>query len=122
MSLLPMMIMMGAAAANADKLKGLIQQVTTVAVQSEVNEISKMIVLDNITGSTLPKAEEFEAYLRANMRVPASNSAHKRDVSKDRWQHTYRVEYPGPNQVKVSSAGPDGVFDTPDDIYSVREL
>ncbi len=42
-------------------------------------------------------------------------------VPKDPWQHEYLYEYPGrnnPTSYDLSSAGPDGIFGTEDDITS----
>lgn len=123
-TLMPMLIMSIAAAANSDKLKKMIEQVTNVAVQTEVNEITKMIVLDHIGGDPLPVPEEFAEYLRTHMRIQNQTKLQgpARDLGTDRWRTPYRVDYPQEVQVRVTSAGPDKQFDTSDDIYSVRQL
>ncbi len=119
-----MLIMSIAAAANSGKLKKMIEQVTNVSVQTEVNEITKMIVLDHIGGEALPVPEEFADYLRTHMRIQNQTNLQgpSRDLGTDRWRTTYRVDYPQEAQVRVTSAGPDKQFDTSDDIYSIRQL
>ena len=38
----------------------------------------------------------------------------------DPWGTSYRVDYPAPDSIRVTSAGPDRKFDTGDDIQSVH--
>ena len=123
-NLLPLMIMLAGVAMNAEKIQGLIGYSRNVAVQAEVNSITHLIVLDTINGETPPAPEDFGKYLKSNLRVPASKQENvlARDVSKDPFGRPYRIEYPTPAQVKVTSAGQDGIFGTADDVYSLRDL
>ena len=116
---IPILLMFGAAAVSKDKLLPLLDYTRVVAVQSEVNELSKMLVLDHVAApDQMPKPEEFSDYVRRSMKTQKEIS---RDTSQDFWNTAYRVEYFG-NTVRVSSAGPDRQFTTSDDIYSTREL
>jgi len=123
------MIILAGTAANLDKFKALLHYTQNVAVQAELNEITKMIILDKISGDALPTADQFPDYLRKNMRVPTSSSYGNatqaaqlaRDVSKDQFGTPYRLTY-ADNKVRVTSAAFDLTFDTSDDIYSEREL
>lgn len=123
--MLPLLIILAGSAANIDKIKAFVNYAQNVSVQAEVNEITKMMVLDQLTGDRLPdNAEQFAEYLRKNMRVAAtkaSENGQARDVTKDQYGTAYRVSYPG-NKVRVTSAGLDVTFETSDDIYSERIL
>ena len=114
------MIMMAGMAANSGKVKDLIYKTQTVAVQFECNEIVKLLVLEQIGGEKLPSQDTFADYLRKNMRVP-SQSGNTRDLSRDQWGTPYQVDY-SDYSIKVSSAGPDKVFETSDDVYSKQKL
>jgi hypothetical protein len=119
--LLPLMIMTTGVVANADKIKAIIGHTKTVAIQSEVNEITHLLVLDQISGEKLPATpDEFAEYLRKNMRIKGQIAdEHTRDPSKDQFGTPYRLAYVN-GGVTVTSAGPDLQFDTTDDIYSSR--
>jgi hypothetical protein len=120
---LPLLIMTTGVVANADKIKSILGHTTTVAVQAEVNEISHLIVLDQISGEKLPGTpQEVVEYLRKNMRVKGQIASETtRDPSKDQFGVEYHVTY-GEGSVIVTSAGPDKTFDTSDDVYSKRNL
>lgn len=123
-SMLPLLIVLAGTAANMDKIKAFINYAQNVAVQAELNEITKMMVLDKITGDQLPTPDQFPDYLRKNMRVAATKAnetGQGRDVTKDQYGTPYRLTYTD-TKVRVTSAGLDVTFDTSDDIYSEREL
>jgi hypothetical protein len=123
MKALPLLIMTTGVMANADRIKGILSHTSTIAVQSEVNEITHLLVLDQISGENLPRTpEEFAVYLKKNMRIKGQAAGDTgRDVSKDPFGTEYRLTYED-GGVKVTSAGPDKTFDTPDDVYSKRSL
>lgn len=115
--LIPLATIVGGAAASSPKLKAQIAKVmqTTevVATQQEISEISKMVYIDTIDG-THPRVENFESYLKTNMRT---TNGTQRDTSKDQWGQAYRLAYSRlRNELVVSSAGPDQQHDTADDI------
>lgn len=120
--LMPLLIVVAGTAANVDKLKSLIGYSKRVAVQSELHEITKMMVLDRISGSDLPRPEDFGGYLKTNMRLQKTKEGLTRDASKDQFGFEYKVEYTRENHVRVTSAGADGKFGTTDDLYSDRGL
>ena len=55
---IPLMVMAAGASQNKQQLQVLIDYVRGVAVQVEVNEIAKMIMLDKISGDKLPTPEQ----------------------------------------------------------------
>lgn len=50
--------------------------------------------------------------------TPMSDDVQKMIGKKDAWGNAYRIDEEGPEVPKISSAGPDGVHDTEDDIHS----
>lgn len=115
--LIPMMIMAAGATKGTQALQPLINQTKIVATQTEVNEISKMLVLDMIEGKP-PAPENFGAYLREHMRAPEEA---KRDLAKDIFGGEYRYDITN-NMLRVTSPGPDVALGTADDIYVTRKL
>jgi len=97
----------------------MIGQVTNIAVQAELNEITKLILLDKTVGEPLPQPKEFSEYLRKNMTASSSKANARPDLALDQFGTPYVVSYP-PDRVRVTSAGADLTFDTSDDIYSER--
>jgi hypothetical protein len=117
--IIPLLILLGGSKEAIERFKPLLSYTETVAVQTEVNEITKMLVLDHISApDTFPTPESFPEYLRQNMRVKKEI---ERDVSNDFWGTPYRLERSG-NDIRVRSAGPDKAYETADDIYTTREL
>lgn len=118
--LLPLTIAVVGVTKNADKIKSMVEQFKTPAIQTEMSNICKVIHLDSIDG-TVPDAdpEIFAAYIRKN--IVAQKNDIKRDFSKDFWGTVYRLELK--NRVAtVVSAGPDKNFDTIDDIRASTDL
>lgn len=121
-NLIPLMILAAGVTANADKLKSLIGYSKTIAVQAELHEISKMIILDHVGGVELPTPETFPQYLRENMRPQKAKNGIKRDLSSDQWGTEYHYQYDSArNRIRVISAGADFKFGTADDLYSERD-
>ena len=115
--LLPLITVVGGAAASSPNLKAqiakVIQSTKVIATQQEVSDIAKMVYLDTVDG-TQPKPEEFATYLKNGMR---SANGIKRDNSRDQWGQVYTLAYDKTRrELVVTSAGPDGSFDTADDI------
>lgn len=81
----------------------------------ELSEISKMVTLDEAVGES-PQPRNFRAYLRNHLRV---RDASRTDPSKDVWGTPYlmvvRQEEEGVT-THVTSAGPDQLFGTQDDL------
>lgn len=117
MKLLPIVTVAGGAAASSPKLKAqltkVIQSTKVVATQQEVSDIAKLVYLDSVDG-TAPKPEAFSSYLQNHMRGANGST---RNNSKDQWDQPYRLTYDQTrHELLISSAGPDGAFDTNDDI------
>lgn len=115
--LLPLVTVIGGAAASSPKLKAeiakVVQSTQVIATQQEISDISKMVYLDSIDG-TQPKPEEFSSYIKARLRTKDGMT---RDTSKDQWEQPYRLTYSRQRQeLVVTSAGPDQRYDTEDDI------
>ena len=118
--LLPLTIAVVGVTKNADKIKRMVDQFKTPAIQVEMSNICKVIHLDSIDG-TIPDTdpEIFAAYIRRN--IMAQKSDVTRDFSKDFWGTQYRLEVK--NRVAtVVSAGPDKSFDTKDDVRASTDL
>lgn len=115
--LLPIVTVVGGAAASSPNVKAQIAKVmqTTkvIATQYEVSDIAKMVYIETVNGSH-PKPEEFTKYLRANMRGTNGSS---RDYALDQWGQPYKLAYSkSRKELVVTSAGPDENFETADDI------
>jgi hypothetical protein len=95
-----------------EKIVSLADVVATVAVQQEASQIVEMIYLDTLD-DTAPTPQNFSAYLRKNMVMKIGRG--QRDFSKDFWGVPYRLERAN-GKLIVTSAGPDGIFGTADDI------
>lgn len=118
--LLPLTIAVVGVTKNADKIKRMVDQFKTPAIQVEMSNICKVIHLDSIDG-TIPDTdpEIFAAYIRRN--IIAQKNDVTRDFSKDFWGTQYRLEVK--NRVAtVVSAGPDKAFDTKDDVRASTDL
>lgn len=119
---LPAIMLSAGVAMNSPKVKNLLNYVKVVATQSEVNNITQILSLEWITDEKLPTdPEHFADYVRKIMRVPASSGGVPRDTSKDIWGTPYQLIIDG-QTIKVNSGGPDGEYDTDDDVYSKRAL
>ena len=118
--LLPLTIAVVGVTKNSDKIKRMVEQFKTPAIQAEMSNICKVIHLDSIDG-TVPDtdAEAFANYIRKN--IIAQKNDVKRDFAKDFWGTGYRLELK--NRVAtVVSAGPDKSFDSKDDIRASTDL
>jgi len=123
LKLLPVAAMVGGGVANQDEIKEQIDKVTqiakVVAVQREVDGISKMIYLQYITDEGyLPSERDFADYVRKNMKTKRGV---ERDTSIDFWENPYVFER-DKDGFTVRSAGPDGDYDTDDDIIGGWDL
>ena len=122
-NLLPLLILTAGVTANVDKIKNLVGYSKNIAVQAELHEMTKMMMLDAISGAELPKPDQFADYLKANMRPQKTKSGNTRDLSTDQWGTAYKYEHDEKaNTVRVTSAGADFKFGTSDDLYSERHL
>lgn len=116
--LLPMVAFVGGGYATNDDIKAKVDQALTypkvVAVQYEINNLSRMIYMDTLDGSQ-PAPDQFAAYInRSTLRKVGAT----RDNTKDFWGIPYKLAYDdGARKFTVSSAGPDMKFGTGDDIY-----
>lgn len=115
--LLPLVTFVGGAAASSPNVKAQIakvmQSTKVIATQQEVSDIARMVYLDTVD-STQPKPEQFTEYLKTGMR---SANGIKRNNSHDQWGQAYTLAYDKTRrELVVTSAGPDGHFDTADDI------
>ena len=121
LKLIPLATVLAGGVASKDKLMDqyskIINITQVVAVQSEVNDIAKMIYLDTID-QTAPTVEAFQEYVRKNMRTKVGQS---RDTSLDFWGTAYKFER-DPDRIVVMSAGPDKEFSTEDDIQTGYQL
>lgn len=118
--LMPLVTVAGGAAASSPNLKAQLEQMLSttkvVAVQSEVNDIAKMVYLELITEDVKVKPEEFADWVRKNMRTKGKV---KRDTSLDVWGTPYGLAYDDKaRRLYVISAGPDLEYNTDDDVFT----
>ena len=118
--LLPLLVVGAGVYKNSDKISRILNLATVAGVQIEMKSICKQIKLDSIDG-TLPSVEpaEFAKYLRANIR--SQDGQGNRDYSNDMWGMPYRLVIKD-RIATVSSAGPDKVFGTSDDVRASTDL
>ncbi|MCB0364803.1 MAG: hypothetical protein H6624_17255 [Bdellovibrionaceae bacterium] len=114
---LPLVAALAGGGAMSPEIKAKIAKITNytkvVAVQTEVNNIAKIIYLDTID-QTQPRESEFPDYVRRNMKL---KKGVQRDLAKDLFGTPYRYKLER-RTFTVTSAGPDLRFGTKDDIYS----
>jgi CRP-like cAMP-binding protein len=96
-----------------EKFEPLLDMVRSVGVQSEVNDIAKIMHLETSTGTSV-NPQNFTEFVRKSMK----DQRGVRDTSLDLWQTPYRLVASG-QSYKVVSAGPDKQFNTNDDIVAV---
>lgn len=118
--LMPLVTVAGGAAASSPNVKAQLEKMldTTkvVAVQSEVNDLAKMVYIEFITEDVRIKPEDFQEYVRKNMRVKGKS---KRDTSIDVWGTPYGLAYDDKaRRLYVISAGPDLEYNTDDDVFT----
>ncbi len=116
---MPLVTVAGGAAASSPNIKAQLEKMLSttkvVAVQSEVNDIAKMVYLEIIDDNPV-KPAEFADYLRKNMRVKGKST---RDTALDIWDTPYGLAYDEKNhRVYVISAGPDKKYNTEDDVFT----
>jgi hypothetical protein len=109
---------------GAEQLEYLTNIVKITLTQSETDSIAYMVYSDKVMGNEgrLPylSDEEWAEYIRKQMESKTKN----RDTSKDLWIRPYEIletdPVPGRNGMGfvVRSSGPDGSFETKDDIIS----
>lgn len=116
--LLPLMLMTAGVYQGAEKFEPLLNMVTTVSTQSEINEAAHFIELDVVTGTPMPTPEQFGEYLRKNMRNPGK----PRDFALDQWGTPYKLVVEGRSGFEIVSAGPDKSFDTDDDVKAIHRF
>ena len=91
MKLLPMVAFMGGGYATNDgvkeKVEKIINYTKVVAVQYEINNLSKMVYMDTLD-NTQPKPEQFAAYIHRSTLQKVNSD---RDPSKDFWGSPYKL-------------------------------
>jgi hypothetical protein len=121
--LLPLITVVCGGIASKDKIMAQLQKVThitqVIAVQSEINDLAKLIYLDIVTdGIASADPLRFAEYCRKNLQVKQGS---ERDTSKDFWGTEYRLLVNG-KRFSILSAGPDTAFGTEDDIVAGLSL
>lgn len=109
---------------GAEQMEYLTNIVKITLTQSETDSISYIVYTDKVMGNenSLPylSEEEWAEYIRRQMASKAKN----RDTSKDLWIRPYEILETDPVPGRegrgfvVRSSGPDGSFETKDDIVS----
>ena len=117
MKLLPMVAFVGGGYATNDGVKAKVDKVINytkvVAVQYEINNLSKMVYMDTLD-NTQPTPDQFESYIHRST-LQKVNSG--RDPSKDFWGSPYTLRYEeSKKRFVITSAGPDMKFGTGDDV------
>ena len=124
MKALPAVAMVTGGVANQDEIKAQVDKFTNiakeVAVQQELDSISKMIYIDRLDDDIeMPKpGDEFEEYVRKNMKTKRGVD---RDTSLDFWDNPYELEV-DKEGFTVRSAGPDGRYENKDDLISGYDI
>lgn len=115
--ILPLLIIAGAAKEGVEKMQPLLDYSQSVAVQSEMNNLTRMILLDYTTDEYLPTDEEFPDWVRRSQQTKGN-----RDPANDSWGTPYRLERHEGGIVIIRSAGKDKKYDTKDDLKSQVRL
>ena len=115
--ILPLLIIAGAAKEGVEKMQPLLDYSQSVAVQSEMNNLSRMILLDYTTDEYLPTEEEFPDWVRRSQQAKGN-----RDPANDSWGTPYRLETKEGGIVIIRSAGADKKYNTKDDLKSQVRL
>jgi len=110
------------------KMKGSIEAAKIVRAHSDLKTFQTSLVTYESLAGTLPSTAQG---LKALVEKPTSEPKPRiwnrvlDSLQKDPWNHDYIYEYPGkrsPGSYDVSSAGPDGVPNTEDDIGNWQQL
>ncbi len=115
--LLPLILLAGAAKEGTEKIQPIVDYTTRISVQSEMNVLSRMVLLDYTVESEVPTAEEFPAWVRKSARGKG-----ERDPAKDLWGTLYRIERGPGGLVIIISAGKDKQYKTADDLKAQIHL
>ena len=124
MKALPAVAMVTGGVANQDEIKAHVDKFTNiakeVAVQQEIDGISKMLYIDRLDDDIkMPKpGSEFETYVRKNMKTKRGVD---RDTALDFWDNPYELEV-DKDGFTVRSAGPDGRYENKDDLISGYDI
>lgn len=126
-SILQMMVVsaiIGAGYANMDVVKSTLGVVEQVQIDTtgkiEIKNIGRSILMYYISNDEVPKPEEFSEWLRENMITVQEGTG--RDPAEDVWGTPFKLVIKRKKGVKITSAGPDTLFDTEDDITHFQTL
>lgn len=115
--IVPLLMLAGAAKEGMEKMQPVVDYTTQVAVQAEMNTLSRMILLDHTVDGETPSPEQFPDWVRKSMQTKGD-----RDPAKDMWGQDYRIEYENGGIVIIRSAGKDKQYKTDDDLKAQVRL
>lgn len=94
----------------ADYISAPVRAVQGVATAVELQQIQKAVLIRRFGADRIPHPDEFEALVRSNF------SSRLKDPMLDAWDNPYEY-YAEQDWFQIRSLGPDGEFETDDDLY-----
>jgi hypothetical protein len=121
LKLLPLLIVFGGFSQVLPKFKAVFQYSKIVGTQKEVNALASELSMESMNGPLNFTDENFPEFVKTHLQVMQSKLNTKRtDPSRDFWGSPFRYRPAADGKpAKVTSAGPDMVFDTKDDIAAL---
>ncbi|TWI76713.1 general secretion pathway protein G [Desulfobotulus alkaliphilus] len=106
----------GAIALNMDEIQGFYEETMTasqrVTAAGDLRSISIMLDYEFMQSGRYPSERNFERWLQQRFQ-----ENELRELNRDQWGNTYRYSTgPDRRSFVLASAGPDGEFDTEDDM------
>ena len=120
--LLPLAMMTGIGYTQKDSIETIVQAPMETAkiirTQMEISSIRQIIWTEVATDTVDPRMiYDFSNYLKSHLA-----SSGNRNVALDSWGQPYQIRIYQNKEYEVWSIGPDGIDDTPDDIWTTVPL